>query len=114
MKVATTWHNMGWGYCPTNIPQWNQKYKLGIAVLDSDGKPVKVVADKSSDLSKWLREAPASYETSVDLGGLAPGRYKWAVGLVDVTAGNVPGLEMAVDQKLLNGGWLPAGNLTIE
>ena len=22
------WSNLGWGYCPTNLPQWNQKYKV--------------------------------------------------------------------------------------
>lgn len=113
VKVSSRWHNMGWGYCPTNIPQWDQKYKVGIALLDATGKPVKVTAEKKSDLSKWLREAPADYETAVSLDGIAPGRYTWAVALIDVTAGNTPGLEMAVDASLPVGGWLPAGEIII-
>ncbi len=114
VMVASRWHNMGWGYCPTNLPQWNQKYKVGVALLDESGTPVKVVADAASDLSKWLREAPASYETAVSLEGLAPGRYSWGVALVDVTDGNSPGLEMAVDSAALaDSGWLPAGQITI-
>lgn len=113
VKVSSRWHNMGWGYCPTNIPQWNQKYKVGIALLDATGKPVKVITENKSDLSKWLREAPADYETAVSLDGIKPGRYTWAVALIDVTAGNTPGLEMAVDATLSVGGWLPAGEINI-
>lgn len=113
-KVSTVWHNMGWGYCPTNIPQWNQKYKVGIALLDASGKPVMSVVEKKSDLSKWLRESPGAYETIVSLKGIAPGTYTWAVALVDVTADSRPGLEMAVDPALMADGWLPAGKITIE
>lgn len=114
VKVSSQWNNMGWGYCPTNIPQWNQKYKVGIALLDQDGAPAMTVADSDSDLSTWLKEAPGVYETEIDLSGVAPGRYTWAVSLVDVTAGSAPGLEMAVDKSRLVGGWLPISEITIN
>lgn len=114
ITVKTEWRNMGWGYCPTNIPQWNQKYKVGIALLDKAGNPVKVTADLSSDLSTWLREAPASYETVIDLADVKPGRYTWAVALVDVTDGNRPGLQMAVSPDRHINGWLPAGEIKIK
>lgn len=114
VTVSSRWENIGWGYCPTNIPQWNQKYKVGIALLDSDGQPAKVIADMDSDLSKWLREAPGEYETEFMLTDLQPGQYTWAVSLVDVTDSNRPGLEMAVDTSDLVNGWLPVGKITIE
>lgn len=114
VTVRTRWQNMGWGYCPTNIPQWNQKYKVGIALLGADGHPVKVTVDSSSDLSTWLREAPAEYDTGIDLTGIAPGTYRWAVALVDTTKGNTPALQMAVDPTLHIGGWLPAGEIRIK
>lgn len=42
------WSNLGWGYCPTNIPQWNQKYKVAFALLDRDTeKPVFVSVDEA-------------------------------------------------------------------
>ena len=28
VKVASRWRNMGWGYFPNNLPQWNYKYKV--------------------------------------------------------------------------------------
>lgn len=114
ITVESLWHNMGWGYCPTNIPQWNQKYKVGVALLDASGKPVKVVADMKSDLSKWLRETPAECATDIYLQGLKKGEYTIAVALVDTTKGNIPALEMAVDMLLQDNGWLPAGKIIIE
>ncbi len=115
VTVTTDWRNMGWGYCPTNIPQWNQKYKVGIALLDASGRAVKIITEKKSDLSKWLRESPASYDTSVSLGGLPCGTYTWGIALIDTTRGNTPALEMAVDTSLLTPeGWLKAGQITID
>lgn len=114
VKVKSKWQNMGWGYCPTNLPQWNQKYKVGIALLDSNDNVVHTVVDLSSDLSTWLKEAPAEYETEITLQGLSPGAYRWAVALVDVTAANRPGLEMAVEPGRLVNGWLPVANLNIN
>lgn len=114
-KVYTSWKNLGWGYCPTNIPQWNQKYKVGIALLDAEGKPARVVVEERSDLSKWLRETGGIHTTEVPLAGLPAGSYTWAVALVDTTKGNKPGLEMAVDASLLTpDGWLKAGQLTVK
>ncbi|MDE6449647.1 MAG: DUF4832 domain-containing protein, partial [Muribaculaceae bacterium] len=112
--VKSEWRNMGWGYCPTNIPQWNQCFKMAVALLDKDGNPVKVTVDYSSDLSKWLLEAPAGYNTEIDLNGVKPGKYTWAVALVDVTKGNRPALEMAVAADRHVNGWLPAGEIRIK
>ncbi len=115
VKISTTWENIGWGYCPTNIPQWNQKYKVGIALLDSNGTPVRTVTETGSDLSCWLREKGASYKTEFPLAGIKPGHYTWAVALIDTTAGNRPGLEMAVaSDRILDNGWLPAGEIQIK
>ena len=105
---------MGWGYCPTNIPQWNQKYKVGVALLDNDGKAVKTFVDHNSDLSTWLKGADYEYDTEIDLTGVDKGTYHWAVALVDVTDGNRPGLEMAVDADKTVNGWLPVSKLTIK
>ena len=34
VTLVHRWLNLGWGYCPTNLPQWNQKYKVCFALLD--------------------------------------------------------------------------------
>ena len=38
-----------------NIRQWNYKYKVAFALLDSKGEPVKVFVDEQTDLSQWLK-----------------------------------------------------------
>lgn len=114
LKVNTRWHNLGWGYCPTNIPQWNQRYKVGFALLDKDGKPVKTVVEQSSDLSKWLKDKPVEYETEFDISDVTPGRYCFAVALVDVNNNNDPAIEMAVDPSLLINGWLASQKIEIN
>lgn len=114
IELISEWRNMGWGYCPTNLPQWNQKYKVGIALFDHKEEPVKIIIEEKSDLSKWLQNKSEIYTTKVDLRGLPPGKYIWAVALVDVTEGNQPGLKMAVDSPNCDGEWLKIGDLQIK
>lgn len=112
--VKSDWENIGWGYCPTNIPQWNQKYKVAVALLDNEGKPMALKIAADSDLSKWIKGNVASYNTELSINGIKPGKYRYAVALVDVTNDNLPSLEMAVDSALvLPSGWLPAGEIRI-
>ena len=111
--LRSHWENIGWGYCPTNIPQWNQKYKVGYALF-KDGRAVRVFVDTQSDLSTWLKEAPADCTLEARLDGVAKGKYEWRVALVDTTKANRPGLEMAVDAALLDGGWLKVTEVTIR
>lgn len=115
ISLRHTWKNMGWGYCPTNIPQWNQRYKVAFALSDESGKIVKVHVEKSSDLSTWLKETPVSYSTSFSLRGVKPGTYVVSVALVDVTKGNVPAIQMAVDSELLDkNGWARIDSVDIK
>ncbi len=113
--IRSVWENIGWGYCPTNLRQWDQCYKVAFALLDKDEKPVHIFTDDNTDLSKWIAGTPTSYETGIDLSGVAAGRYTWAAGLVDKRKGGKIGLEMAVDASLLtDGGWLRLGKVTVK
>lgn len=113
VDVVSVWHNIGWGYCPANIPQWKGRYKVGIALLDKDGNPVKTTIEECSDLSKWIKDNPREYKTRFDTSGVPSGEYTWGVALIDTTDENRPALEMAVDISLMRGGWLRAGSLEI-
>lgn len=106
IKIYHRWNNMGWGYCPTNIPQWNQKYKVAFALFDNNGQIKYTFVDHNTDLSKWIKDSPAEYEFILDTQKISKGNYTWAVGLVDVTSENKIGLEMAVKGEFLREGWL--------
>lgn len=113
VRVTSRWANMGWGYCPTNLPVWNQRYKLAVALLGPDGAPAKVVVDSNSDLSQWIKGKATEYTTDIRLDGVGKGEYTWAVALVDTTRGNRPAIEMAIAPGLTIGGWLPAGKVKV-
>ena len=106
VTVVHRWNNMGWGYCPTNIPQWNQRYKVAFALLDDKNEVKKVFVDTQTDLSTWLKNKPTTYNFDLTLKGVSVGAYKWAVGLVDTTKDNAIGLQMAVKNNLLESGWV--------
>ena len=114
LRIIHRWNNLGWGYCPTNIPQWNQKYKVAFALMDSRNRVQKVFVDKQTDLSKWMQGIPAVYTFDLRLKGVTPGSYYWAVGLVDTTKDNAIGLEMAVPENMLNAGWAKLQEVTVR
>lgn len=70
IKIVHRWNNLGWGYCPTNIPQWNQKYKVAFALLNQDNQVVYSYLDNNTDLSVWIKGYPTSYEFTPKLHGV--------------------------------------------
>jgi len=113
VTIIHRWNNTGWGYCPTNIPQWNQKYKVAFALLDENGNVKKTMVEKASDLSTWIKGTPVSYTSSFAIDDIETGSYTLAVGLVDVTKDNAIGLQMAVAPGKLVNGWYPLGELAV-
>jgi hypothetical protein len=112
VTLRSQWENLGWGYCPVNIPQWNWRYRVGYALLDLTGKPVRIFADSSSDLSLCLKDKPLRSILETDLSGLDKGSYTWAVSLVDSQNKDCPGLQVAIDPALQQDGWVEV--LTLE
>ena len=115
VTITHRWSNLGWGYCPTNIPQWNQKYKVAFALLEnSTMQPVKVYVDEKPCLNEWLKGKPSTYTTGFNLGGVAPGHYTWAVGLVDTTMENAIGLEISAKGDITPEGWLKLTEVSVN
>ena len=121
VTVTSRWLNLGWGVCPTNLKQWNQKYKVAYALLDMQTeKPVYQFVDESTDLSTWLKGSPASYDFDISVKKVAIGGYIWAVGLVDTTLDDGEGIhpigiQVAVDKNsLTEDGWVKLANVTVN
>lgn len=118
--VTSRWINLGWGYCPTNLKQWNQKYKVAFALLNDAGDPVYEFVDENSDLSSWLKGAPVSYSMEISMKGVAVGGYTWAIGLVDTTktgdSGIHPiGVRVAVSASMLtDDGWVKLASVSVR
>ncbi len=116
ITLVHRWSNLGWGYCPTNLPQWNQKYKVAFALLDKNTeKPIQVFVDQEPKLSDWVKGKPHTYSTEITLSGVTPGKYLWAVGLVDTTKDNNIGIYISArDEYLTADGWVKLSDVTIE
>jgi len=99
------WRNMGWGYFPNNIPQWNYKYKVDFALLDEENKVKEVFVDDKGEPSTWLKNNPIAYELKAKV-GLPAGNYTWAIAIVDTSNENQPGIKLAVNGDVTNTGWL--------
>lgn len=105
ITIGHRWRNMGWGYFPNNIPQWDYKYKVAFALLDLDDNVKKILVDTGSEPSDWLKDNPVSYDfkTAVEL---PAGNYKWAVAIVDTKRENRPAIKLAVNDDITADGWI--------
>ncbi|UEG51656.1 DUF4832 domain-containing protein [Mucilaginibacter daejeonensis] len=111
--ITHRWRNMGWGYFPNNIPQWNYKYKVAFALLDASGAVKKILVDDKAEPSTWLKNAPSRYELKAGV-TLPAGTYTWAVAIVDTQKDNKPGIKLAVNGDMTAEGWLKLMNVQIK
>jgi len=111
--IIHRWKNMGWGYCPNNLPQWNYKYKAAFALLDVRNNVKKVFVDTNSEPSNWLKDNPVSYnfKTVIDV---PAGKYSWAVAIVDTSEENQPGIKLAVNNEVTRSGWVKVADLQVQ
>lgn len=116
VTIAHRWINLGWGYCPTNLPQWDQKYKVCFALLDKNtGEPLYRFVDPAPEISDWVKGTPHSYSTSFSLTDVAPGEYTWGVGLVDTTNNNEIGIIISArDEFQTKDGWVKIADVTVN
>src|SRR5690606_13754182 len=113
ISISHRWQNMGWGYLPNNIPQWNFKYEVAFALLDEAGKAKKVFFDQDSEPADWLKGSPVNYiySTRIDV---PVGRYFWAVAIIDTTRENRPAIQLAVKGDMTPEGWLKLTNTDVK
>ena len=115
VSIEHRWLNLGWGYCPTNIPQWKDKYKVAFALLDkTDFTPKYIFIDDEPELCDWIKGTPSSYTFSTTINNVTTGDYIWAVGLVDETKDNKVGIQISAKSNITSEGWLKIKEVTIR
>lgn len=111
--ITHRWRNMGWGYFPNNIPQWNFKYKVAFALLDSSGNVAKLFIDDAAEPSTWLKNSSTMYELKTNV-SVPAGTYTWAVAIVDSTDDNQPGIRLSVNGDITSAGWLKLMDVQVQ
>ena len=116
VSLTHRWSNLGWGYCPTNLPQYGDKYKLAIALLNkTTGEPARIYIEEKADIATWMSGKPKTYTSNIKLTDVAAGTYTWAVGLVDTTKENAIGILLSArDEYQTAEGWVKVGDITIQ
>ncbi len=104
VMIEHRWHNMGWGYFPNNIPQWNYKYKVAFALLDAQDQTCGVWVDKDCEPSTWINGEGSTYQFSFKP-NVSAGSYRWAVAVVDTENGNRPAIELPLNDPTTDAGW---------
>ena len=113
VTISHRWRNMGWGYLPNNIPQWNHKYKVAFALLDKDNNVVKTYVDQSSEPADWIKDKPVSYDLKVKI-DVKAGDYSWAIAIVDTSKDNIPGIKLAVNEEETPQGWTKLMDVVVK
>ena len=114
IRITHRWNNIGWGYCPNNLIQWNHKYKVAFAIIRSDGNVQNVFVDENSEPAEWIKGFPVSYDFKFRAGRIPSGSYSWAVGIVDTTRDNKIGIRIAVDGDVRPDGWTIISDLIVN
>jgi uncharacterized protein involved in high-affinity Fe2+ transport len=113
VTINHRWRNMGWGYFPNNIPQWNFKYKVAFALLDDKDNVKSIFVDKNCEPSEWLKDKPQAYDFKIKA-NVPAGNYKWAVAIVDIQKENKPAIHLAVNDETTDEGWTKLMNVQVK
>ena len=114
VTIMHAWKNIGWGFCPNNIPQWNYKYKVAFAIIDKKTDKVKqVIVDTDSEPSDWFINEDHSYLLTSTI-NVPKGDYYWAVAIVDTTNNNEPAIELSTKNEPTNTGWTSLIDLKVK
>ena len=113
--IIHKWANMGWGYCPNNLKQWNYKYKVAFALLDDQGNVVAEFIDKDADPSKWIKGHDTGYDFKFTPENVPAGEYTLAAAIVDTSVdGCKPGIEVALpEDRLTHDGWVKVRRVSV-
>lgn len=111
--IGHRWRNIGWGYFPNNIKQWNYKYKVAFALLDSNNEPVQIFTDTECEPSDWHSGTPYPYSFDITP-SVKAGSYTWGVAIIDTTDDNKPAIQLAVSRTVTPSGWVRLGDVKVQ
>ena len=114
--ISHEWANLGWGYCPNNLRQWNYKYKVAFAFIDADGNIAAEFVDTGAEPSTWIKGREYAYELKFVPEDIPAGTYTLAVAIADTSKEGCPaGIELAVSPEYLTaGGWVKVADVSVR
>lgn len=121
--IEHRWRNRGEAYFPANIPQYEDRFKVAFALLNtSTGEIVgdNIFFDEKADPSAWtLDGGPVEYSVTIVPEGIAAGYYDLCVGIVDMFAGDPEsgdyriGVQLGTQSESTPAGWLKVRKVAV-
>lgn len=110
------WKNIGWGYCPTNMPQWKNKYKVAFALLDTKTENVKFMfVDDKPEACDWILGNEKEYIFNTKIENIPTGNYTWAIGIIDMEKEDPTiGIKLSVSKNVTSKGWLKLRDVIVK
>ncbi len=114
MTIMHRWLNIGHAYCPTNIKQYKDRFKVTFALLDPDTeKPVKLIFDENARPHEWTNGRKwHTLKTTVD--DVPAGKYIWGTGIIDTAQDNSIGIHIGAKGDYTSEGWLKLSEVTVK
>ena len=119
--VQHRWLNLGHAYCPTNIKPFKDRFKVAVAVMDSESGEIvgdNIFFDENAHPHDWTG-GRSSYELKIVPDAIPAGSYDFCIGIVDLALGNPDagdyriGINIAAQGDYTAGGWLKLGKVTV-
>ncbi|WP_169928827.1 DUF4832 domain-containing protein [Brachybacterium ginsengisoli] len=116
VTLSHTWANLGWGLFPGDLPQWEGKYRVALALLDEadEHRVVQLFVDTSAHPAQWVQGETYEHSFAVTVGGPPRERLAWGIAIIDTTTGNAPGIELAAEGERTADGWLLLGRCSVR
>lgn len=125
--IQHRWLNLGHAYCPTNIRQYKDRFKVAFAILNTNtgkvvGSPEKgynIFFDENAHPHDWV-SGRVNYEFEITPDNIPAGPYYLAVGIVDMylsdpEAGDFrPGIQLGAQGEFTEDGWLKLAKVNIS
>lgn len=120
--IQHRWTNIGHAYCPTNIRQYKDRFKVAFAVMTTDGEIVgdNIFFAEDAYPHDWTSEGgKKSYELEITPDNIPSGPYVIAVGIVDLALGDPEngdyriGIHLGAQGEFTEDGWLKLAKVAV-
>lgn len=112
-SISHNWKNTGIGRMLNDKPNWNYKYKVGFALLNSSGQVVSQ-AVTVREPSLWLKGNSYNYIDNITFSGnIVNGIYTLAVAVVDVSKIGTPAAINLAVSNTNNAKWYSMGSVSV-
>ena len=88
IEVSHTWKNNGVGLLPNNHPNWDRKYKVAFALLDTKDKHIEIIISKGKPITIERKQADKKNKSDFFyLPEQTPGEHTATIRIIELPAG---------------------------